>query len=122
MKEGHLKTLRGRPRKPTELGCLAGSFTESDITDVEILDDDDIITLRKDNTTHQGVQKGQGTGGTVLSVSKNMLLEASLLSLESLGRQRMCGVPFSSGVHSRGIYVCVSDILVMIMRCVKVYF
>ena len=122
MKEGHLKTLRGRPRKPTELGCLAGSFTESDITDVEILDDDDIITLRKDNTTHQGVQKGKGTGGAVLSVSKNMLLEASLLSLESLGRQHMCGVPFSSGMHGRGIHVCVSDILVMIMRCVYVYF
>lgn len=113
LKEGHLKTLKGRPRKPTELGYLAGSFTESDITDVEILDDDDIITLRKDNTTYQGVQvqKGKVTSGAVavLSVSKNMLLEASLLSLESLGRQRMCGVPFSPGVHGRGIYVCVCD-------------
>ena len=114
LKEGHLKTLKGRPRKPTELGCLAGSFTESDITDIDILDDDDFIRLRKDNTTHQGVQrgKGKGTGGAVLSVSKNMLLEASLLSLESLGRQRMCGVPFSSGgqnpeIIRRGIDVCV---------------
>ena len=103
-----MKTLKGRPRKPTELGCLAGSFTESDITDIEILDDDDLITLRRVNTTLQGVQKG--TGGAVLSVSKNMLLEASLLSLESLGRQRMCGVPFSSGAQNpevmrKGIYI-----------------
>ena len=112
LKEGHLKTLKGRPRKPTELGCLAGSFTESDITDIEILDDDDLITLRRVNTTPQGVQKGtgEGTGGAVLSVSKNMLLEASLLSLESLGRQRMCGVPFSSGAQNpevmrKGIYI-----------------
>jgi hypothetical protein len=104
IKEGHLRALKGRPRTPTELGWLEGTFTESDATDIGIdigNHDDYIVTLRKDNINSHRVQKK--TGGSVLSVSKNMLLEASLQSLESLGRQRLFGVPVSSGAQGSPI-------------------
>lgn len=97
VKERHLRALKGRPRTPTELGWLEGTFTESDATDKDMdvgNQDDYIVTVRKDNINRHMVQKR--TGGSVLSVSKNMLLEASLQSLESLGRERLCGVPVSS--------------------------
>jgi hypothetical protein len=103
VKEGHLRALKGRPRTPTELGWLEGTFTESDATDGGDIGNhnDYIVTLRKDNINRHGVQKR--TGGSVLSVSKNMLLEASLQSLESLGRQRLCGVHVSSGAQGSPI-------------------
>lgn len=73
-----------------------GTFTEGDATDIGI-HEDYIVTLRKDNSNRHRVQKR--AGGSTLSVSKEMLLEASLQSLESLGRQRLCGVPVSSGAQ-----------------------
>ena len=101
VKEEHLRSLKGRPRKPTELRWLAGSFIESDTTDMKS-NHDSIVAQSKDNITHQGV----------LSVSKDVLLEASMQSLESLGRQRLCGVPFGSGLQGseilhKGTCLCV---------------
>lgn len=116
IKEGHLRALKGRPRAPTELGWLEGTFTESDTTDIGN-HNDYIVTLRKDNINRHGVQNR--TRGSVLSVSKNMLLEASLQSLESLGRQRLCGVHVSSGEHGSPI-LGKGDFMPM-CECVSIY-
>ena len=78
----HCKVLKGRARNVTEMGYY-DMFEE----------EDDVLEPSPIHTTHhtvgrlcEQVARRKG-GGSVITVSKEKLLEASLLSLQTLGRQ-----------------------------------
>lgn len=94
----HCKLLKGRARRAAEHGGYAGRFEEGD--DIE---DDLSSTKQGSGRLCEQVAKKRG-GGTVVAVSKEKLLEASLASVESLGRQRRCGAPLGSGAHDSDVF------------------
>jgi hypothetical protein len=79
----HNKHLKGRPKK-----TLEGSENYFDDYD----DDDSINEPHTRGRLCEQTLSKKG-GGSVVTVSKAKLLEASLLSLETLGRQRYTGAP-----------------------------
>lgn len=95
----HSKLLKGRAKKAAEQGGYMGRFEEED--DV---DDDNSNTKQRNTRLCEQVAKKRG-GGTVVTVSKEKLLEASLASVESLGRQRRSGAPLGSGAHDCDLFI-----------------
>lgn len=96
--EEHSKLLKGRAKKAAEQGGYAGRFEEEDD-----IDDDNSNMKQKNTRLCEQVAKKRG-GGTVVTVSKEKLLEASLASVESLGRQRRSGAPLGSGAHDSDLF------------------
>jgi hypothetical protein len=96
--EEHSKQLKGRAKKAAEQGGYAGHFEEEDD-----IDDDNSSMKKKNVRLCEQVAKKRG-GGTVVTVSKEKLLEASLASVESLGRQRRSGAPLGSGAHDSDLF------------------
>ena len=78
----HCKVLKGRARSVTEMGYY-DMFEETD----DVLDDTHMHTTSQNvGRLCEQVARRKG-GGSVITVSKEKLLEASLLSLQTLGRQ-----------------------------------
>ena len=100
VKEERCKHLKGRARKPLEQMDL-GQFEESDDVDGE-RDEESLGARSGAVRLCDRVSRKRG-GGSIVTVSKEKLLQSSLTSLESLGRQRRCGVPFGSGCHDAEI-------------------
>lgn len=79
----HNKNLKGRPKKSLE----GNDYFFEDFDDTESINESHARgRLCEKNLSKKG-------GGSVVTVSKEKLLEASLLSLETLGRQRYAGAP-----------------------------
>ena len=96
VKEERGKLLKGRARKPLEQMNL-GQFEESDDVDGE-RDEEGIGGITCSGRLYKGMSRKR-RGGSIVTLSKEKLLQSSLTSLESLGRQRRCGVPLGSGGH-----------------------
>jgi hypothetical protein len=89
----HIKNLKGRPKKTLE---TSDNYFD-DYDDNDSVNESHAIRGRLCEQTLS--KKG---GGSVVSVSKAKLLEASLLSLETLGRQRYSGAPDGDSGYPQG--------------------
>lgn len=103
----HNKNLKGRPKKTLE---ASGNYFD-DYDDNDSLNESHAIRSRLCEQTLS--KKG---GGSVVSVSKAKLLEASLLSLETLGRQRYSGAPNGDSEYPQGNYYMKIEYLYFCMR------
>ena len=101
-----MKTLKGRPKRATEDYRKDWNYFE-DTDDIDYLEENAHLMkpprrlCQQQSYQNQKLKRPQG--GSVVLVSKEKLLEASLISLETMGRQRKTGVS-GSGIDDTTLF------------------